>query len=433
MSASQVTKFNLMEPALNPPNPLRKQYLLAPSLLPGKPRFSSSPDSVKVSGGYADCTHPSAYGFSVINHRCVLLTGGTHPFIFNALKACMGKTEAIMIVTLRIENGVDWYPNLPSEDDLAWFENHWTEDTDRLRERTCSGRVWKNIKTDDGEVCVISFWSILNDVPDSVLHLILEALNLPGERPVYVEFEDTTEPILISRLNVPVLELFSFQAVVDQPMKAVIFPDYKPRQELWPHGQLFTDIIGAKQMPLSTVAERMGFEKIKSGINAVSAFVYGTESPPPEFLSKMATALEIDPAELDSAMSRTQEEVQQEEVRYRQWQEDRDRALFVPHLRIHYERISSSPSYPVRSSQALYISLPEDINQWPWEQQLKTVGLILRDRSSPPFIRTWPLSRVASYTYRQTFDVAFEFDTDGNPKGQRVCLPPFFSKPYSTT
>jgi len=166
-----------------------------------KQRFSSSPDSVRVQGGFADCMHPSASAFTVINHRCVLTTSRIHPFIFNALKACRGKDD----ITANFENfGVSAYPDLPTTDDLVWFGAHWTSDVGRVRELTCSGRVWKNIMIDERTACVISFWSDCEDVPDSTLHLILEALDLNAERPVYVEFMNSLVPLIVNNLAFPI-------------------------------------------------------------------------------------------------------------------------------------------------------------------------------------------------------------------------------------
>lgn len=192
------------------------------------------------------------------------------------------------------------------------------------------------------------------------------------------------------------------------PHKKEPYPEFQPRSPVWPHGELVLEIMHEKGLKLSEVARRMGYKKIPRGVGKVSGFLYA-EGCSADFLVNIANALEIDPAVIKEALRRTQEDIKAEEARYRQWFEDRERALFIPHLRVKFER--QRPSVFLGGGPAHTILLPESIDQRSWEEQLEIIKQMIQKKYTPS---TAIMGPILHYLYRQSFDVSFVFDIKGN-------------------
>jgi len=175
----------------------------------GYQRLTVSPDCVHLCG--KDYYHDArgAYAFTVLNNRCVLYTGRTHPFIFNALHAlCAGEVERKDYVSF-LDHFDVMYSSLPTEEDLAWYNERQRQEYSEIRLLTSSGRIWTGLRTKDGIITVISYWPDAKDVKPSVTPFVLEALDIPTDRLVYVEYSDSEVPALYQPVDVPTRDLHS--------------------------------------------------------------------------------------------------------------------------------------------------------------------------------------------------------------------------------
>ena len=172
-------------------------------------RLSLSPEVLRLGPGSAtiDYTHPSATAFALINGRVVAMTGRTHLWIFNALRA-VAEPEAASdmeraflrrqgAAALYEDFGVRFFPRLPDPNDLAWFIRSAPRELGQMRAITTSGRVWENIALRGQRASVLSFWVEAQTVSEAALDFIAKALNLEGL--CYVEFMDSEAPQILSR------------------------------------------------------------------------------------------------------------------------------------------------------------------------------------------------------------------------------------------
>lgn len=147
--------------------------------------ISESPDSLKLDGKTLSHEHPNAMAFSILNKNVVLYTGsGTHPYIFNALK--VSENEKDVDKNLK-DFGVKRSKKI-SKQDFEWYEKNYIGIAGKMRARTNSGRVWKNLNFDGNKISVISFWGKQKDNND-VVDLIVDTLKLNGT--IFVEYIDT--------------------------------------------------------------------------------------------------------------------------------------------------------------------------------------------------------------------------------------------------
>lgn len=150
-------------------------------------RLSSSPDRLRISPSREiDSSHGSARAFSVLNGRCVVFSSAGHPTILGVLRL-RGKNPKFQLSGF----GVKARPAL-SEADVAWYQQNWIGELGALRERTLSGRVWRNLKLGGIRVSVMSFWVCRKRVSGEVLARIVDALTLKGR--IWVEFLDSKGP-----------------------------------------------------------------------------------------------------------------------------------------------------------------------------------------------------------------------------------------------
>ena len=164
------------------------------------PRLTESPETIRIGKTTADFEHPTAWAFSIINDNVVGVSGRTHPYIFNAIRAVASPEAAWGILpgdhgkrpqSVYSDYGVKFAPHIPNDADLAWFRKIYTGDMGGLRERTKSGRVWKSIKIEGDTVAAVSFWARRKHVNDADIELLVRSLKL--KEPIYVEFIDSKQ------------------------------------------------------------------------------------------------------------------------------------------------------------------------------------------------------------------------------------------------
>lgn len=167
-------------------------------------RLTETPDLIRLGKkAVADHLHATAWAFSVINNRLVAFTGRTHPFIFNALKIVADPEAATVSQQSTLARGgpaevyddfsVQFSPKKPGPEDLRWYKENRSQDMGENRRLTKSGRVWKAIKLENGDVVsAISFWEVQSSVGNKIIELIAQAFKLKGT--IYVEFLDSKQP-----------------------------------------------------------------------------------------------------------------------------------------------------------------------------------------------------------------------------------------------
>jgi hypothetical protein len=168
-------------------------------------RLTPTPEALRSDpgSGTLNHAHPRATAFAVLRGSVVALAlRSTHNIIFAALRI-VGRPEAGLLATpSRLTNaetermygyfGVTFHPQLPSGEDLAWFEEHSVRKLAQDRALTQAGRVWTNVNIHGQSVSVLSFWAPRQAVPASTIALVVRALGVAG--PVLVEFRDSNSP-----------------------------------------------------------------------------------------------------------------------------------------------------------------------------------------------------------------------------------------------
>jgi hypothetical protein len=169
---------------------LESEALFLTQSLPGYAggRLTLSPERLRIGANReADFAHPTASAFSILNEHClVTCRRGVHTRIFAALRRRLEAADFDVS-----EYGVEAWPEL-GEPEIAWFQRFLTGDMGALRERTLSGRIWKDIALGSTRRTVISFWVERGQVSDSVLYRAVK--NLSPDGTALVEFSDSTEP-----------------------------------------------------------------------------------------------------------------------------------------------------------------------------------------------------------------------------------------------
>lgn len=136
-----------------------------------------------------------------------------------------------------------------------------------------------------------------------------------------------------------------------------------------------------------------------------------------EFISRIQTAIEADESIWKDCIAKDREQLRLEREALEKIREEKERAKFVPHLWMIGERRIPSPIHVVAfCGEAIFkkANLPQDILLFDLKTQINIVRRRFqlfceeRNRSAGPF------GPIIGYHYRQTYDIAYEFDMEGS-------------------
>lgn len=202
-----------------------------------------------------------------------------------------------------------------------------------------------------------------------------------------------------------------FHAEANPPQKTVEFPPFRERTDPYAISRLISGVISDQQMPLSTLAERLGFSNIKHGVKEISHAIFDCTFSA-EFLDALPQALGVDPALVEEAIAETRREIEDEARRYQEWKQAREASLFRPCIEVHHSYKRPTPCLPCDYSGYKFLKLPEEISSRPWSEQLEMVRNRIREHYDPQ--RGTPFGYITGYSYRHAPGATVSFDTAGN-------------------
>lgn len=145
-------------------------------------RYSTGPEYLYIGGPHYFPSCDNAITFMILE-KVVVYSHEFHLTIINGLRAMKNASDLKTAKKYNIS-----FSSPLSQSALDRFKETWVGTLGIARANNKAGRLWKNVKTDDGEtISFLAFWAKAKSIAPADLDLLRETFDL--STPVFVEYE----------------------------------------------------------------------------------------------------------------------------------------------------------------------------------------------------------------------------------------------------